>query len=93
MARLNIHDVPGLVRCGFRGSRQRAIGSIFRKPSVDPYQTDLPEKDGCGSSGKDQGGQADQGIEVIVLTVSERSSDMTECRRLGVESYIVKPLC
>ena len=31
-------------------------------------------------------------IPVVVLTESQRSRDMMECRQLGVESYIVKPV-
>jgi two-component system response regulator len=31
-------------------------------------------------------------IPVIVLTGSKDSADITECKRLGVENYIVKPL-
>jgi CheY-like chemotaxis protein/DNA-binding Xre family transcriptional regulator len=31
-------------------------------------------------------------IPVIVLTASTRDQDMRECRRLGVENYIVKPV-
>jgi CheY-like chemotaxis protein len=31
-------------------------------------------------------------IPVIVLTASTRDQDMQECRRLGIENYIVKPV-
>ncbi|HMP81888.1 MAG TPA: response regulator [Verrucomicrobiota bacterium] len=31
-------------------------------------------------------------IPVVVLTVSQKDQDIAECQRLGVESYIVKPL-
>jgi len=31
-------------------------------------------------------------IPVIVLTVSQRDRDIAECRRLGAETYIVKPV-
>jgi len=31
-------------------------------------------------------------IPVIVLTVSQRDRDIVECRRLGAETYIVKPV-
>jgi CheY-like chemotaxis protein len=33
-----------------------------------------------------------QHIPVIILTVSNRDRDIDECRRLGAETYIVKPL-
>jgi CheY-like chemotaxis protein len=33
-----------------------------------------------------------QHIPVIILTVSTRDRDINECRRLGAETYIVKPL-
>jgi CheY-like chemotaxis protein len=29
---------------------------------------------------------------VIILTVSNRDADIDECRRLGAETYIVKPV-
>ena len=31
-------------------------------------------------------------IPVVVLTVSQQDRDMEECRRLGVETYLVKPV-
>lgn len=31
-------------------------------------------------------------ISVIVLTASKRGRDLAECRRLGVEDYLVKPI-
>ena len=31
-------------------------------------------------------------IPVIVLTISQHDRDITECRRLGVENYLVKPV-
>lgn len=31
-------------------------------------------------------------IPVVVLTLSQRNTDISECRRLGAETYIVKPL-
>jgi CheY-like chemotaxis protein len=31
-------------------------------------------------------------IPVVVLTVSQQDRDMAECRRLGVETYLVKPV-
>jgi CheY-like chemotaxis protein len=31
-------------------------------------------------------------IPVVVLTVSQQDRDMAECRRLGAESYILKPV-
>lgn len=33
-----------------------------------------------------------QNIPVVVLTVSDRGRDIAECRRLGAETYIVKPV-
>jgi CheY-like chemotaxis protein/DNA-binding Xre family transcriptional regulator len=32
------------------------------------------------------------GVPVVVLTVSDDDYDITECRRLGADNYIVKPL-
>jgi len=29
---------------------------------------------------------------VVVLTVSQHDRDIAECRRLGVENYLVKPV-
>ena len=33
-----------------------------------------------------------QNIPVIILTISDRDQDINECRRLGAETYIVKPV-
>jgi CheY-like chemotaxis protein len=33
-----------------------------------------------------------QNIPVVVLTTSERGRDIGECRRLGAETYIVRPV-
>lgn len=36
--------------------------------------------------------QRTQNIPVVVLTVSDRGRDVAECRCLGAETYIVKPV-
>jgi CheY-like chemotaxis protein/predicted XRE-type DNA-binding protein len=33
-----------------------------------------------------------RGLPVIILTISQVFSDFTECQRLGVETYLIKPL-
>jgi CheY-like chemotaxis protein len=33
-----------------------------------------------------------QNIPVIILTISDLDQDINECRRLGAEAYIVKPV-
>jgi CheY-like chemotaxis protein len=61
-------------------------------PQVILLELDLPRKSGLEVLKRIKADELTREIAVIVLTVSDRSSDMMECRRLGVESYIVKPI-
>ena len=74
---------------------------VDQVPQVTAQTVELPHHHGGELSGKNGGlevlerikaDELTREIAVIVLTTSDRTSDMTECRRLGVESYIIKPV-
>lgn len=72
------------------GSYQhRAYASL---PEVILLDLNLPKKSGLEVLRRIKADQLTKNIAVIVLTVSTRDRDMAECRRLGVETYIVKPV-
>ena len=72
------------------GSYQhRAYASL---PEVILLDLNLPKKGGLEVLRRIKADQLTKYIAVIVLTVSTRDRDMAECRRLGVETYIVKPV-
>lgn len=72
------------------GSYQhRAYASL---PEVILLDLNLPKKGGLEVLRRIKADQLTKNIAVIVLTVSTRDRDMAECRRLGVETYIVKPV-
>ena len=52
----------------------------------------LPKVSGLEVLRRIKGDGRTRNIPVVVLTVSRRDRDIGECRRLGVESYIVKPV-
>jgi two-component system response regulator len=72
------------------GSYQhRAYASL---PEIILLDLNLPKKSGLEALRRIKSDQLTKDIAVIVLTVSTRDHDMVECRRLGVETYIVKPV-
>jgi CheY-like chemotaxis protein len=72
------------------GSYQhRAYASL---PEVILLDLNLPKKGGLEVLRRIKADQLTKDIAVIVLTVSTRDRDMAECRRLGVDTYIVKPV-
>jgi CheY-like chemotaxis protein len=52
----------------------------------------LPKKSGLEVLRRVKADKLTKDISVIVLTASTRDRDMAECRRLGVETYIIKPV-
>ena len=52
----------------------------------------LPKISGLEFLRRIQAAEQTQDIPVIVLTLSIRDRDIVECRKLGVENYIVKPV-
>jgi len=62
------------------------------RPQIILLDLNLPKVSGLEVLRRIKADKRTRMIPVIVLTVSEKGSDMVECRRLGVESYIVKPV-
>jgi two-component system, response regulator len=69
--------------------RHRANAAL---PEIILLDLNLPKKSGLEVLRRIKSDQLTKDIAVIVLTVSTRDRDMVECRRLGVETYIVKPV-
>jgi CheY-like chemotaxis protein/DNA-binding transcriptional regulator YiaG len=63
-----------------------------RSPQLILLDLDLPRKSGLEVLREIKTDERTQKIPVIVLTGSNRDRDITECRRLGVVSHILKPV-
>jgi CheY-like chemotaxis protein/DNA-binding phage protein len=61
-------------------------------PEVILLDLNLPKKSGIEVLRQIKADQRTRHIPVVILTVSNRSRDISACRRLGAESYIVKPV-
>ena len=61
-------------------------------PEVILLDLNLPKKNGLEVLRQIKADQRTQNILVVILTVSKRGRDINECRRLGAETYIVKPV-
>jgi CheY-like chemotaxis protein len=61
-------------------------------PKVILLDLNLPKINGLEVLRRIKADQRTRHIPVIVLTVSNRDRDINECRRLGAETYIVKPV-
>jgi CheY-like chemotaxis protein len=61
-------------------------------PLVILLDLHLPKIDGLEFLRRIKADPRTNSIPVIVLTGSKDSQDITECKRLGVENYIIKPL-
>jgi CheY-like chemotaxis protein/DNA-binding XRE family transcriptional regulator len=61
-------------------------------PQVILLDLNLPRKSGLEVLRRIKADQILKDISVIVLTESREDRDITECRQLGVEAYIVKPV-
>ena len=63
-----------------------------RPPQLILLDLNLPKKSGLEVLREIKDDRRTQNIPVIILTVSDRDQDINECRRLGAETYIVKPV-
>ena len=63
-----------------------------RPPQLILLDLNLPEKSGLEVLKEIKKDPRTQNIPVIILTISDREHDINECRRLGAETYIVKPV-
>jgi CheY-like chemotaxis protein len=61
-------------------------------PGLILLDLNLPKVDGLEVLRRIKAERRTQQIPVIVLTVSKRDGDISECRRLGVGSYLSKPV-
>jgi CheY-like chemotaxis protein len=74
-----------------------ATGSHAHRAEIDQPQIilldlNLPRKSGLEVLREIKADKRTQEIAVIVLTASTRDRDISECRRLGADRYIVKPV-
>jgi CheY-like chemotaxis protein len=63
-----------------------------RFPQIILLDLKLPKKSGIEVLRQIKANETTRDIPVIVLTASNRDRDIVECRRLGAENYIVKPV-
>ena len=61
-------------------------------PEVVLLDLNLPKKSGIEVLREIKADERTRHIAVVILTISNRNRDIIECRRLGAESYIVKPV-
>jgi CheY-like chemotaxis protein len=64
----------------------------IERPLIILLDLNLPKKSGLEVLQEIKAHKQTQKIPVIVLTASNRDRDFNECRRLGVDTYIVKPV-
>jgi CheY-like chemotaxis protein len=64
----------------------------FPLPKVVLLDLNLPKRSGIEVLRQIKNDQRTRDIAVIVLTGSKRDRDMNDCRRLGAETYLVKPV-
>jgi CheY-like chemotaxis protein len=62
------------------------------KPKVIFLDLKLPKIDGIEVLRRARGDQRTRSIPIVVLTSSHEERDISECYKLGVNSYVVKPV-
>jgi two-component system response regulator len=68
------------------------LSSGRNKPRVIFLDLKLPKVDGIEVLRHVRSDERTRSIPVVVLTSSQEERDITECYRLGVNSYVVKPV-
>ncbi len=63
-----------------------------KRPQMILLDLNLPKVGGLEVLRRIKAEKSTRMIPVVILTVSQNSRDMAECRRLGAESYIIKPV-
>jgi two-component system response regulator len=61
-------------------------------PQIILLDLNLPKKSGIEVLQQIKANETTRAIPVIVLTASNRDRDVAECRRLGADAYILKPV-
>jgi CheY-like chemotaxis protein len=62
------------------------------KPKVIFLDLKLPKIDGIEVLRRARADERSRSVPVVVLTSSQEERDVTECYKLGVNSYVVKPV-
>jgi two-component system response regulator len=88
-----IHLKDGAVALDFMfGTGQYNGRDISKKPKVILLDLKMPKIDGIEVLKKIKANDNTKSIPVVVLTSSKEDPDVEQCYRLGVNSYIVKPV-
>ncbi len=74
----------------FQGRSYKDVGEV-NAPKVIILDLKLPKMNGLEVLKLLRGDARTNGIPVVVLTSSQEGRDLSECYKLGVNSYIVKP--
>jgi len=74
------------------GEGPHAGRKLENGPKVILLDLKLPKVDGLEVLKRIKGDERTKGIPVVMLTSSKEQSDLVESYRLGVNSYIVKPV-
>jgi CheY-like chemotaxis protein/DNA-binding XRE family transcriptional regulator len=71
---------------------QHANRKMENRPQIVLLDLNLPKINGLEVLRRIKSDERTRTIPVIVLTMSRRDRDISECHRLGAETYIVKPV-
>jgi len=87
------HFTDGAEALDYVFCRNRYSGrKIDDRPQVMLLDLNLPKVKGIEVLRQIKAHDSTKSIHVIVLTVSQHDADIAQCRKLGAEAYIVKPV-
>ncbi len=93
MANTIVHVKDGKAVLDFLfGEGEFATRDITKKPKVILLDLKMPKLNGIEVLRRIRENELTKTIPVVVLTSSKEDPDIQECYRLGVNSYIVKPV-
>lgn len=87
-----IHLKDGAEAIDFLFGEGRYAGQDLKAPKVILLDLKMPKVNGLEVLARIRGEERTKNIPVVVLTSSKEDPDIRECYRLGVNSYIVKPV-